>query len=89
MNSCFDLGSNTGRCENLNGRAFQLKLLQEIGIEMREWRDCFPSEELVPDHLIRAFGVQGRGVHNLSNVECLLVRQAKSGPSRKLKGVYR
>jgi len=56
---------------------------------MREWRDCFPSEELVPDHLIRAFGVQGRGVHNLSNVECLLVRQAKSGPSRKLKGVYR
>ena len=39
---------------------------------MREWRDCFPSEELVPDHLIRAFGVQGRGVHNLSNVECLL-----------------
>jgi len=29
------------------------------------------------------------GVQNLSNVECLLVRQAKSGPSRKLKGVYR
>ena len=36
-----------GQGENLNGRAFQLKLLQEIGIEMREWRDCFPSEELV------------------------------------------